>query len=40
MLIRLDELSKDIGLFPQSSKVHIHRIKDVDEELKSISNPA
>lgn len=39
MLIRLDELSKDIGLFPQSSKVHIHRVKDIEEELKSISNP-
>jgi len=39
MLIRLDTLSKDIGLFPQSSKVYIHRIKDIDEELKSISNP-
>ena len=39
MLIQLDTLSKDVGLFPQSSKVHIHRIKDIDEELKSISNP-
>lgn len=39
MLVRLDTLSKDIGLFPQSSKVHIHRIKDIEEELKSISNP-
>lgn len=39
MLIRLDTLSKDIGLFPQSSKVHIHRIKDIEEELKTISNP-
>jgi hypothetical protein len=39
MLIRLDSLSKDIGLFPQSSKVHIHRITDIEEELKSISNP-
>lgn len=39
MLIRLDTLSKDIGLFPQSGKVHIHHIKDIEEELKSISNP-
>ncbi len=38
-LIGLDTLSKDIGLFPQSSKVHIHRIRDIEEELKSISNP-
>lgn len=39
MLIRLDTLSKDIGLFPQSSKVHIHKIKDIEDELKSLSNP-
>ena len=39
MLVRLDMLSKDIGLFPQSSKVHIHRITDIEQELKSISNP-
>jgi hypothetical protein len=39
MLVRLDTLSKDIGLFPQSSKVHIHRIKDIEDELKSLSNP-
>ena len=39
MLIRLDTLSKDIGLFPQSSKVYIHKITDIEEELKSISNP-
>ncbi|MBI3861050.1 MAG: hypothetical protein HY290_04060 [Planctomycetia bacterium] len=39
MLVRLDMLSKDIGLFPQSSKVHIHKIIDIEEELKSISNP-
>lgn len=39
MLVRLDMLSKDVGLFPQSSKVHIHRIADIEEELKSISNP-
>jgi Reverse transcriptase (RNA-dependent DNA polymerase) len=39
MLVRLDILSKDVGLFPQSSKVHIHRITNIEEELKSISNP-
>ena len=39
LLIRLDEMSKDIGLFPQSGKIGIHRIKNVDDELKSVSNP-
>lgn len=39
MLVRLDMLSKDIGLFPQSSKVHIHKIANIEDELKSISNP-
>lgn len=39
MLVRLDILSKDVGLFPQSSKVHIHRITNIEDELKSISNP-
>lgn len=37
MLIRLDTLSKDIGLFPQAGKINIHEIKDVEEELKSVS---
>ena len=39
MLVRLDRLSKDVGLFPQASKIDIHRITDIDKELKSISNP-
>ncbi len=39
MLVRLDHLSKDIGLFPQAAKIEIHRIKNVNEELKSISHP-
>ncbi len=39
LLIRLDEMSKDIGLFPQSGKISIHRITDIEEELKSVSNP-
>lgn len=38
-LIDLDLISKDIGLFPQSSKIGIHRIENIDNELKSISNP-
>lgn len=39
MLIRFDRLSKDIGLFPQSSKIEIHEVKDIEEELKSVSSP-
>jgi hypothetical protein len=39
LLVRLDEMSKDIGLFPQSGKIGIHRITDIDDELKSVSNP-
>lgn len=39
LLVGLDLLSKDIGLFPQSGKISIHRITDIEEELKSVSNP-
>jgi hypothetical protein len=39
MLIRLDTLSKDIGLFPQAAKINIHEIDDIEHELKSISAP-
>ena len=39
ILIRLDHLSKDIGLFPQASKISIHEVTDIEEELKSISHP-
>lgn len=38
-LVALDRLSKDVGLFPQSGKIHIHLIKNIGEELKSVSNP-
>jgi len=38
-LIRLDHLSKDIGLFPQSSKISIHRVTNIRAELKSVSQP-
>jgi len=40
ILVRLDQLSKDIGLFPQSSKISIHKIKNIEDELKSISQPS
>ncbi len=39
MIINLDLLSKDVGLFPQSSKIEIHEVKDIESELKSVSNP-
>ena len=39
MLVRLDLLSKDIGLFPQVNKISIHEVKDIESELKSISHP-
>ena len=38
-LISLDLLSKNIGLFPQSSKIDIHKITNINKEIKSISNP-
>jgi hypothetical protein len=39
LLVALDHKSKDIGLFPQSSKISIHRVTDIEKELKSVSNP-
>jgi Reverse transcriptase (RNA-dependent DNA polymerase) len=39
MLNRLDRLSKDIGLFPQSGKIEIHEVKNIRDELKSVSYP-
>lgn len=39
-LITLDFKSKEIGLFPQSSKVSIHRVLDIEDEIKGISQPA
>lgn len=38
-LVLLDRISKEIGLFPQSSKIDIHRVKDIDSEIKTISLP-
>lgn len=40
LLVTLDLLSKDIGLFPQSGKISIHRVRDIEKELKSVSNPS
>ena len=38
-LIALDICSKEIGLFPQTSKINIHKVRDVEEEIKSVSRP-
>jgi hypothetical protein len=38
-LVLLDRISKEIGLFPQSSKIDIHRVKDIESEIKTISHP-
>ena len=40
LLVELDLLSKDIGLFPQSAKIDIHEITNIEDELKSVSNPS
>lgn len=38
-LLELDYVSKEVGLFPQSSKINIHEISDIDEEIKTVSLP-
>ena len=38
-LRKLVEISKGIGLNPQSSKLDVHRVLDINAELKSISDP-
>ncbi|WP_298845402.1 RNA-directed DNA polymerase [Clostridium sp.] len=38
MLARLDYNCKQIGLFPQSSKIEIHKIIDIKNEIKNISS--
>jgi hypothetical protein len=38
-LVALDRISKDVGLFPQSGKIDIHLVRDIADELKSVSNP-
>jgi hypothetical protein len=38
-LIHLDRLSKEIGLFPQTGKIEIHQVRNIEEEIKSISHP-
>jgi hypothetical protein len=38
-LIKLDIASKEIGLFPQTSKINIRKLVDPDKEIKSVSRP-
>jgi retron-type reverse transcriptase len=38
-LIKLDITAKEIGLFPQTSKINIRKIAHPDEEVKSVSRP-
>lgn len=39
VLVDMDLLSKRIGLFPQSNKIDIHRVTNIEDEIKSISHP-
>ncbi|MBQ6264024.1 MAG: RNA-directed DNA polymerase [Clostridia bacterium] len=39
VLFLLDKKSKELGLFPQSSKISVHEITDIDKEIKRISKP-
>jgi len=38
-LIALDLASKEIGLFPQTSKINIRKVLDPEDEIKSVSIP-
>lgn len=39
VLCLLDKKSKELGLFPQSSKISVHQITNIAEEVKQISKP-
>lgn len=39
LLVSLDLISKAVGLFPQSRKIGIHLVQNIEEEIKTISNP-
>ena len=39
VLFLLDKKSKELGLFPQSSKITVHEISNIDDEIKRISKP-
>ncbi|GLC25775.1 hypothetical protein rosag_22880 [Roseisolibacter agri] len=38
-LVKLDRRSKEVGLFPQSAKIRLHRVRNIEDEIKSISVP-
>lgn len=39
ILFLLDKKSKELGLFPQASKVSVHKIEKIEDEIKQISKP-
>ena len=39
VLFLIDKYSKDLGLFPQASKVNIRKVTDINDEIKRISLP-
>ena len=39
ILFLLDKKSKELGLFPQASKITVHEITNIDDEVKRISKP-
>lgn len=39
ILFLLDKKSKELGLFPQASKITVHKISNIEDEIKRISKP-
>lgn len=39
ILFLLDKKSKELGLFPQAAKIAVHKILDINDEVKRISKP-
>ena len=39
ILFLLDKKSKELGLFPQASKVSVHKVENIEDEVKLISKP-
>ncbi len=39
VLFHLDKKSKELGLFPQASKISVHKVENIAEEVKQISKP-
>ena len=37
VLVKLDYVSKQVGLFPQSSKIEVHKVEDINKEVKNVS---